>query len=169
MFSDPSAVVNYFDLMEGMTVADFGAGSGAYALALARKVGPRGKVYAVDVQNSLLERLARQAKESHVGNISIVWGNIEKVGGSKLRDGIASVVLIANTLSMTEAKYSTVLEAKRVLGVGGRIILVEWTRPPSGQALGAEEAKKIFAEAGFKATKEFPAGDSHYGMIFSTG
>ncbi|MBI2100135.1 MAG: class I SAM-dependent methyltransferase [Candidatus Vogelbacteria bacterium] len=166
MFSDPQTVVNLFDLTEGMTVADFGAGSGAYALALARKVGPRGKVYAVDVQNNLLERLAREARNQKLSNVHIAWGNIEKLGGSKLADGLADVVLLANVLFLAEAKYSAVLEAKRVLRPGGRIILIDWTRPPAGETLKPDEAKKIFAEAGFKPEREFPAGDQHYGIIF---
>ncbi|MBI2474518.1 MAG: methyltransferase domain-containing protein, partial [Candidatus Taylorbacteria bacterium] len=60
-FSDPSHNVEQFDLQSGMTVADFGTGSGYYAFAAAKAVGDKGKVYAIDVQKPLLEKLKREA------------------------------------------------------------------------------------------------------------
>ncbi len=162
MFSDPSAVINQFELTEGMMVADFGAGSGAYTFALAEKVGPRGKVYAVDVQNNLLERLTREARARHLGNISIVWGDVEQVGGSKLRDGLADLVLVANILSLCDAKYTLLLEAKRVLKPGGSLVVIDW----NGK-IKIDELKQVAEQAELHLLKEFAAGDEHFGLIFT--
>lgn len=171
MFSNPRANVAEFGLTPGMTVADFGAGSGAYAIEMARIIGG-GKVYAIDVQKDLLSRLTAEAQATHV-SVEVVWGNVEKPGGTKLRDQSVGLVLIANVLFQAEAKYSMLLEAKRILRPGGRVVLIDWDAsfggigPHPDQVVTKEEAKKIFAEAGFSPTSEFSAGEHHYGLIFT--
>lgn len=173
MFSNPQANVGDFGLIPGMVVADFGAGAGAYALEMARVVGDGGKIYAIDVQKNLLDRLANEAKSENLHNVEVIWGNAEKPGGTKLKDGAVSVVLAANILFQSEARYSLALEAKRILKPGGRVIVIDWTGsfggvgPHADQVVPPAEAKKIFASAGFAPVSEFPAGDHHYGLIFS--
>lgn len=56
-FTDPQNNIDQFDLDSGMRVADLGAGSGAYSVAAAKKVGGDGRVYAVEVQKDLLEKI----------------------------------------------------------------------------------------------------------------
>ena len=57
MFSNPEQNVLQLGLREGMRVADFGAGSGAYSLASGKKVGHTGHVYAIEVQKNLVKKL----------------------------------------------------------------------------------------------------------------
>ncbi len=171
-FSDPAKNIEHFGLTEGMVVADFGAGSGAYTLAVAKKISQSGKVYAVDVQQALLTRLAAVAREAHLSNVEIVWGDIEKVGGSKLADRKVELVIIANVLFQSSARYSILLEAKRVLMPGGRVALVEWQDsfgglgPKPEQVLGPAEAEQICLQAGFAKLLDFPAGAHHYGQLW---
>ncbi len=173
-FSDPKSVVAQFRLPAGVAVADFGTGSGAYALALARAVGPEGKVYAIDIQKLLLSRLAREAKENDFHNIvEIIWGDLEQAHGSTLVDASVDFVVIANLLFQTPAKYVLVKEAKRILKSGGRVALVDWVDsfgglgPKPADVLLPADAKKIFAEVGLNYQSEFPAGDHHYGLMFA--
>ncbi|MBI2100666.1 MAG: methyltransferase domain-containing protein [Candidatus Vogelbacteria bacterium] len=177
-FSVPAANVNHFNLTEGMTVADFGAGSGAYALAIARRVGATGRVYAIDVQKELLARLSREAKAGQLGNITnieVIWSDLERAGGSKLADQSVDFVLVANLLFQVTAKYTLALEAKRILKPDGRLAVIDWQDsfgglgPPAAQVIRSEEAKKIMAQAGFRFRKDFPAGDHHYGLLFALG
>jgi ubiquinone/menaquinone biosynthesis C-methylase UbiE len=57
MFAHPETILSGFDLKSGMHVADLGTGSGFYALAAAHLVGSKGRVYAIDVQKDLLDRI----------------------------------------------------------------------------------------------------------------
>ncbi len=175
-FSDPKTVVNHFNLAEGMVVADFGAGSGAYTLVMARRVGSTGRVYAIDVQKELLARLSREAKAGQlfkVTNIEVIWSDLERLGGSKLADQLVDFVLMANLLFQITAKYTLALEAKRILKPDGRLAVIDWQDsfgglgPPASQVIRPEEAKKIMAQAGFRFLKDFPAGDHHYGLMFA--
>ena len=174
-FSDPKTIIKHFQLYEGMTVADFGTGSGAYALALARAVGREGRVYAIDIQKELLARLAREADTLGLRNIvEIIWSNLEEANGTKLADASVDFIVIANLLFQTSAKYTLVCEARRILRAGGQIALIDWSGsfgglgPRPEEVLSPEEAKRIFLEAGFTFAKDFPAGDHHYGLMFSS-
>lgn len=183
-FSQPAEVVKQFRLPAGVKVADFGTGSGAYAIALARAVGGEGKVYAIDIQKEILARLGREAKDVHLRNIEVIRGDLEQAHGSTLADQSVDFIVIANLLFQTPAKYVLVREAKRILkpsgrarpndGSVGRVALIDWSDsfgglgPKPADVLSPAEAKKIFAEAGFNYQNDFPAGDHHYGLMFSS-
>src|SRR5579863_1300114 len=59
-------VLSKLALKPGMVVADIGAGSGLYSRPLAKAVAPGGKVYAVDIQQDLLDHINQRAKEEHI-------------------------------------------------------------------------------------------------------
>ncbi len=170
-FSAPANNLIHFGLEPGMTVVDLGAGSGAYTFEIAKLIGS-GRVYAVDVQKDLLAKLAAEARARHLANVEIIWGDVEKSGGTKLRDNIAHLVLLSNLLFQVVGKYTMALEIKRILRPGGRLALIDWTDsfaglgPRADQVVTAPAATTIFHEAGFKEIKSFPAGDHHYGLLF---
>lgn len=172
MFADPLTNVRQLGIEPGMTVADFGAGAGAYTLPLAAAVGGRGQVYAVEIQKELLSRLEREVESRKIGNIGFVWGDFETVGGSKLDDASVDLVLLSNTLFQLAGLYQVSLEVKRVLKPDGRVAVIEWSDsfaglgPKPDQVVRPETVKQVFAEAGLNLIKEFPAGDHHYGLIF---
>ena len=172
-FSKPAENIDQFNLTAGMTVADFGAGSGAYALAMARCVGQSGRVYAIDVQKELLARLGREAKAEHLANLEVIWSDLERAGGSKLADRLVDFVLFANLLFQISGQYTLFLEAKRILKPDGRLAVIDWREsygnlgPPAERVVKIETVKDIASQAGFVFQKEFSAGDHHYGLLFT--
>ncbi len=171
MFSDPQKNIAELSIADGMKVVDLGAGSGFYVIESAKKVGPRGMVYAVDVQQDLLTKIKNTAGMAGLHNIEVVWGNIEKIGGTKLREAIADRVIISNTLFQIDPadRDNLALEVKRILKSGGKLMIVDWA---SGTPLSPKIlvprllAEGIFQKVGFKIEKSFDAGDHHYGIIF---
>jgi ubiquinone/menaquinone biosynthesis C-methylase UbiE len=172
MFSDPETVVPYFGLTDGNIVADFGVGSGHYSIAMSKRVGNNGRIYAIDIQKDLLSRLEAEAKQVGARNIHIAWGDVEKSGGTKLADGSVDFVLLANTLFQSTARYSIALEARRILRLGGQVAVIDWADsfnnlgPIAEHIATPDEVKVIFAQAGFVFDKDFPAGEHHYGLLF---
>ncbi|MES2216029.1 MAG: class I SAM-dependent methyltransferase [Patescibacteria group bacterium] len=169
MFSDPSANLAKLGINHGMKVVDLGAGSGFYSIEAARAVGGDGRVYAVDVQKDLLERLRSHAGTQGVGNIEVVWGNAEKIGGTKLREAIADRVIASNVLFQVEKPDDFCLEIKRILKPGGKVLVVDWNADGSmtpANVFPAAKAQALFEKTGFKLDQEFNAGDHHYGLVF---
>lgn len=175
MFSDPRHNVEQLGLSDGAVVADLGAGSGFYSIEAARAVAPTGKVYAVDVQRDLLERLKREATRHRVRGIEIVTGNFERLGGSKLREASCDVALLSNVLFMLEDKRAALQEARRILKKGGRLLIVDWSSsfsqmgPHPGHVFYKDDAIRLAYETGFLFEREIHAGAHHYGIIFRNG
>lgn len=173
MFADPEKILNQFSLNPGLQVADFGAGSGFYTLIAARAVGEKGRVFAVDLQKDLLIRIKNTATSENLKNIEVVWGDVEKAGGTGLKDASVDRVIISNTFFQIENKDSLVSEANRLLKSNGKAMVVEWSRAPGSQVSSANymisraEVSDLFLKAGFELEKEIKAGERHYGLIFT--
>src|ERR1700676_5716661 len=71
------AVLSKLDLKPGMIVADIGAGAGLFSRRLAKAVAPAGKVYAVDIQQDLLDHINQRSKEENIPNIHTVLGEYD--------------------------------------------------------------------------------------------
>lgn len=173
MFSDPDKNIEQFDLGKGNNVADFGAGSGFYSFSAAEAVGETGKVYSIDVQKDLLEKLKNEARNiRHLNNVDIIWADLEHLGGTRLRENSMDAVIVANVFFQLEKKNNACFEIKRILKPGGRVLVVDWASsfggigPQSQDVFPEELAKKLFLKNGFKEDRIISAGAQHYGVIF---
>lgn len=171
MFSAPEKNIEQLHLVDDQVVADFGAGSGAYTLAAAQAMHGTGKVFAIDVQKDLLTRLQNTCAHEHLGNVSFIWGDLEKPGGTKLHDGSCDVVILSNVLFQALDKVALIEEARRVLRPGGLLLLIDWTGsfnnmgPTQAQVFPEAEGRKIAEESGFLFDRSINAGNYHYGLV----
>ncbi|MBI4155772.1 MAG: class I SAM-dependent methyltransferase [Candidatus Zambryskibacteria bacterium] len=171
MFSDPEKVIEQCGIQAGMTIADLGAGSGRYSMAAAKALASTGKVYAIDVQKDLLSKLKNLAVREGLYNIEVIWGDIDKVNGTKLREASIDLALLCNILFQIESKENIVKEIKRILKPHGRVLVVDWTDsfgglgPKPEAVVKKETTKEMFQKTGFHLDREIFAGAYHYGMI----
>lgn len=171
MFTDPVKNLKAFQLEENNIVADLGAGTGFYSVAAAKMV-PRGKVYAVEVQKDFVKTVTNKAREAHVSNIEVLWGDIEKLGGTKLKDNIVDAVIVSNVLFQIEHRDQFMEEAKRIMKPGGRLLLIDWTAgvsvmgPNAKDFMPKKSARELFEKKGFVYDRDIEAGVQHYGIIF---
>src|SRR3989338_2035317 len=98
MFSDPQKILEQFKLATGRFVADLGAGAGFFAIPAAKMVGPLGRVYAIDVLKDMLQKIKNEALRCKLFNLEALWGDIEKLGGTRLADASVDVALVCNSL-----------------------------------------------------------------------
>ena len=172
MFSDPQKVIEQCGIQAGIEIADFGAGSGFYTIVASKALISTGRVYAIDAQKDLLTKLKNNAVKEGLYNIEVVWGDVEKIGGTHLRDSSVDLVLICNLLFQLEDKKSTVLEAKRILKPAGRVLVVDWTDsfggigPKVDAVVKKDSVLEMFEKQGFHVDREIIAGAHHYGYIF---
>lgn len=175
MFSAPEKNIEQLHLEHNQTVVDFGAGSGAYTIAAAIALEGTGNVYAVDVQKDLLTRLENTCRDSHLGNVSFIWGDLEKLGGTKLADQSVDAAIISNVLFQTDDKKGVISEARRVLKQGGKLLVVDWTAsfnnlgPDPDQVFPELEARKLVESLNFTFDHSINAGNFHYGLLFKKG
>jgi len=67
-------IVGRLDLKPGQVVADIGAGPGIFSFALAKAVGPTGKVYAEEVDQAFIDRINQKLQDQHITNVQPVLG-----------------------------------------------------------------------------------------------
>ena len=170
-FLNVEKIVGELNIAPNETIADFGAGHGFFTIAFAKRVGPSGQVFAVDVLPTALESIRSQAKIEGLFNIKIIWGNLEKPNGSTLPAGVCDAVMIANVLFQAPDKQALLDEAKRVLKDNGRLAVIEWkpyiaVGPKKESRLSESELKQLILSKGFSELKAVDAGTHHYGFIF---
>lgn len=172
-FADPKSNVLQLGLRDGMKVAELGVGSGHYAIAAAGVVGADGKVYAIDIQEDVIKHAVDAARRMGMRNVEGIWGNIERQGGTKLRDKSIDAVILSNTLFQLEHKDKAVQEILRILKPGGKLLVVDWAGaygglgPSPSHVVTEHQAEELFITSGFHKVKDFRAGAHHYAIVFS--
>ena len=167
MFTDPVKNLKAFGLKEDNIVADLGAGTGFYSIAAGMLV-PQGKVYAVEINKDFLTTIKNKVAEAHLNNVEILWGDIEKMEGTKIGNGIVDAVIASNVLFQVEDKDKFIEEIKRILKQKGRVLLIDWSE---SSIMGAttiipkNKAREMFEKKGFVLERDINAGEHHYGMI----
>ncbi len=155
---------------EGMYVADLGTGSGFFARAAARVVGPQGVVWAVDAQQEMLPRLKNVAEGEGLANIEVLQGDAEVVGGTHLPEGAFDMAIAANILFSVEHKHEFVAEVRRILKKGGVALVVDWSDshgglgPHPGHVVTEVQAHKLFEDQNFSIVKKLHTGAYHWGF-----
>ena len=156
---NPTAVA---ELHEGETVLDLGSGGGIDVLLSAKRVGPSGKAYGVDMTDEMLEVARRNQREAGARNVEFLKGTVEAV---PLPDDSVDVVISNCVINLSADKPAVFREAARVLRPGGRFAVTDivadagmdeatrhdmalWTGCIAG-ALTEEEFRRDLEGAGF--------------------
>jgi SAM-dependent methyltransferase len=111
---NPTAVAT---LHEGETVLDLGSGGGIDVLLSARRVGPTGRAYGLDMTDEMLDLARANQREAGVDNVEWLKGHIEQV---PLPDATVDVVISNCVINLSADKPRVIAEAARVLKPGGR-------------------------------------------------
>lgn len=105
------------ELLPGETVLDLGSGGGIDVLLSAKRVGPAGKAYGLDMTDDMLDLARRNAAEAGVTNVEFLKGEIESI---PLPDSSVDVIISNCVINLSADKDRVLREAFRVLKPGGR-------------------------------------------------
>lgn len=146
----------------GMRVADFGAGNGAYAVALAHRVGPSGQVYATEIDQQNLAEIREAGKSAGLTNITVVEG---AVSSTELPEACCDVLFSRSVYHHLTDPAAINADIFRALRPGGRLLVIDfepggimdWLGNPAehhgGHGTGKETVMSEVTEAGFELTR----------------
>jgi ubiquinone/menaquinone biosynthesis C-methylase UbiE len=154
-------VLSKLSLKSGMVVADIGAGSGLLSRPLAKAVAPAGKVYAVDIQQDLLDYIDKRDKEDNIRNIQTVLGEFDD---PKLPARDVDVALINDVLHHIQHRAAYLKALGAYMKPSGRIAIIEMNKddpktPHRNQPellVARDEMLQWMSDAGFKLVAEHP-------------
>src|SRR5215831_18676303 len=152
------------ELVPGETVLDIGSGGGIDVLLSAKRVGPTGKAYGLDMTDEMLALARENQRKAGVTNVEFLKGEIEAI---PLPDNSVDVIISNCVINLSADKDQVIREACRVLKPGGRLAVSDvvvrgavpaairrsvelWIGCVAG-ALEEEEYREKLAKAGFEA------------------
>jgi predicted methyltransferase len=168
----PDEVLAALDLKKGDVVADIGAGMGYFTTLFAQAVGPRGKVYAVDIAAQVLEYLKKEARKQNLNNIQIV---VSRKDDPLLPAGSVHLAFFSDTIHEIAGRVDFYRKVRRALKPNGRMAVIDWipatekrgeTRNESWGQVSRDVTVREAEEAGFRLVKEPKFLAEEYFLVF---
>jgi ubiquinone/menaquinone biosynthesis C-methylase UbiE len=162
-------VVAALKLKAGDVAADLGAGTGLFEAPLAYAIGPRGRVYAVEIDKGFLDEIDRKVDELHISQIETVLGTPTD---PKLPTRNVDVALMHDVLHHVEQRQPYLNAVAQYLKPAGRIAVVDFNPKDSPHKDNAalivskEQAAAWMAEAGFVPDEEVPLFEDKWFVIY---
>jgi len=147
----PTKLLEILQPKQGEIVADIGAGSGYYTFRLAERVGPTGKVLAVDIQPEMLDIIKKKMKEKKLDNVQTVLGTITD---PKLPEAGVDTILLVDVYHEFDHPYEMTEAMVKGLKPGGRLVFVEF-RAEDPKVL-IKEVHKMTERQVIKEMEPFP-------------
>ena len=169
LWQRPDQIMDAMGIADASVVADIGAGSGWFTIRLARRVGPRGLVYAEDVQNEMINAISRRVSREGLANVRPVLG---LKNDALLPAGALDAVLVVDAYHEVEDRVAMLASLSRALKPQGRIGVVDFKLDGTGPGPSPEErvspdvVVKDAAEAGLRLIRQEPFLPFQYFLIF---
>jgi arsenite methyltransferase len=157
---NPTAVA---ELREGERVLDLGSGGGIDVILSARRVGPTGRAFGLDMTDEMLDLASKNAAEAGVTNVEFIRGTIESV---PLPSASIDVVISNCVINLAADKAAVLREIARVLRPGGRVgvsdVVADDRLSPAERA---ERGSFVGCIAGALSFSEYRSGLAAVGLV----
>ena len=151
--SGVNAVLDRADVRQGMRVLDAGCGPGRLTIPLARRVGRDGEVVALDLQQAMLDRVARNIARAGVGNVRLVRGSLDADSPVLRNEPAFDRILLVTVLGEIPDQAGALRSLHSVLAPGGLLSVTETIIDPDYLPRG--RVKDLASSAGFTLAQDF--------------
>jgi arsenite methyltransferase len=167
-WQQPQRVIAALKIQPGAIVADLGSGGGYFTFRLAEAAGPTGKVYAVDVDQDMVDLIKKSAKEKSAGNIEAV---LAKPDNPMLPKPGADLIFTSNTYHHIDHRVAYFANLRQYLRPGGSIAIIDFDRRAWLEGLlrhytPSEFIKREMEQAGYALQQEYDFLDRQSFLIF---
>ena len=138
----PEQIMDALAIADGSAVADIGAGAGWFTIRLARRVGPRGKVYAQDVQTQMLEAIRRRLAREGLQNVEPRLG---EGSNPNLPAGMLDAVLVVDVYPEVDDRVLFLRNLTTALKPNGRLGVVNFKPGRGGPGPVGDEGARVDA------------------------
>jgi ubiquinone/menaquinone biosynthesis C-methylase UbiE len=171
IFAQREALLRASGVKPGMTVADVGAGTGLFTFPFASAVGPRGRVYAVDIIPRFIDHLKSEAATRNLKNVVPILGQARAL---PLPEASVDVMFLCDAYHHFEYPRSMNRSMYRALRPGGTLLLIDFHRRPGKTPkavlehvrAGQEVFTRELLDAGFEQVEELPLLTESYVVRF---
>jgi ubiquinone/menaquinone biosynthesis C-methylase UbiE len=166
---DCEQLLKALNIQPGQVVCDMGCGNGFYTLPIAKLVGPKGRVLAVDIQQEMLHLLALRSKDAGVRNIKPI---LSTVVNPKLPDGEVDLILLVDVYHEFSHPEEMLRAMRKSLKPHGRLALVEFRLEDDNvpikllHKMSKEQILKEIPPNGFKLVEQYDGLPWQHVMFF---
>ena len=167
-WQNPESILAEMGLRTGMTFIDIGCGQGFFTIPAANIVGDTGKVYALDVNQTNIDRLREKVFAAGLTNVILKTGKAEDL---IICDACADIIFFGIVLHDFENPLKVLENAHGMLKQTGKLVNLDWKKepmdigPPLHIRFDEEKAKQLIESSGFKVQVTKKSGLYHYIII----
>lgn len=168
-WQNPEVVMRMLGLERGDVIADLGCGTGYFTRRLSGMVGPEGLVYAVDIEQAMLDHVLQRDDIVFPGNVVAVLATPDD---PKLPDGKLDLIFTGNTWHHIDKRRAYLRKLEKALKPYGRLVIVDWDEgelpegPPPGHKVPRDEVVRELQRGGWTLTSEGVGLPYQYFLIF---
>ena len=168
----PNQVLAALSLKKGDVVADIGAGTGYFTTRFAQAVGPKGKVYAVDIDGHVLEYLKKEARKQNLNNVETL---VSREDDPLLPSGSVNLAFFCDTVHEIADRVSFYRKVRQALKSNGRMAVIDSIPPPArqgggilifGKQVSRDSTVREAEQAGFRLVKEQKSLPRQFFLVF---
>ena len=165
------SIVSATEIKPGMVVADIGAGTGLFTRLFSSRVGPRGRVIAVDISQAFIDNILRTSRQQGLMNVK---GIVNSPRETSLPEASIDLAFICDTYHHFEYPHSTMRSLHRALRPEGTLVVIDFRRVPGVSSpwvmnhvrAGKETSAREIEQAGFELIEELAFLRTNYFLRF---
>ena len=161
----PDKVLNIIGIEKNMVIADVGCGTGYFSIPIAKLVGPKSKIYAIDISNEMLIETEKKAEEAEITNIITMKAGEESFD---LLENSCDMVFSSTVLHEVDCPQEFLLQCKKIINEKGSIIILDWNKvegkvgPSIDHRISVDRVEEYAKEVGLNMDSVAYLGNNFY-------